>query len=257
MKHAPTASGTRTPPAGGLRRRRNAWRDADVERHWDRVADIYVRENARVSETHSQRFEYAVPRLELFPDARILNVSSRDAGAEPYLHRATPNVQTIHAEISGGLIAVARRLHPTAAQVKLATYSQLPFDDASFDRALSLETLEHVAEPHAFLTELGRVVRPGGVLVLSCPPATAEFAYRVYSALLGGHGEGPHRFPSSRTVRRLLVETGWRLRAHEGTVLVPVGPRWLRRAGERLIQRFPTGLIGEWGIRQFYVADRP
>jgi len=235
---------------------RNPWRDADVERHWDSVAAAYVRENERVRDAHAQRFDVAVARLALFPRARVLNISSRDAEAEDHLRRACPDADVIHAEVSQGLIDVARSLRPHAEQRKIGSYSHLPFDDGSFDRVLSLETLEHVADPPAFLAGLHRVARPGAILVLSCPPATSEIPYRAYTALFGGHGEGPHRFLASRSVLRLLSAAGWTVTWHRGTLLVPVGPRRLRRWGERLIERFPHGFIAELGIRQFYVATR-
>lgn len=235
----------------------NPWSDADVERHWDSVAGVYVQENDRVGETHDQRFEVSIPRLDLFPGARVLNVSSRDAAAEEHIRRACRTARVVHAEISSGLIDVARGLRPEAEQVKLATYSSLPFGDGEFDRVLSLETLEHAAEPLAFLKELLRVTKTGSTLVLSCPPATSELPYRVYTAVCGGHGEGPHRFLSSRRVRSLLRAAGWNMTWRRGTLIVPVGPRWLRRLGERLLDRFPRGWIAELGIRQFYVAKRP
>jgi SAM-dependent methyltransferase len=234
----------------------NSWSDRDVERHWDSVAGIYVRENDRVREAHAQRFKVAVGRLELFSGARVLNVSSRDAEADDFIQRTCADVEVIHAEISAGLMDVARALRPTAVQRKIETYSRLPFEDEEFDRVLSLETLEHVADPSAFLRELRRVARRDSILVLSCPPATSELSYRVYTALFGGHGEGPHRFLASREVRHLLAEASWELIWHRGTLLVPVGPRWLRRLGERLIERFRGGWIEEMGIRQFYVAKR-
>jgi hypothetical protein len=100
------------------------------------------------------------------------------------------------------------------------------------------------------------VAKPAARLVLSCPPATAEAAERVYTAWFGGHGEGPHRFLASREVCRLLAASGWALDWHRGTLLVPVGPRWLCRAGERLLARYPGSFLAEWGIRQFYAARR-
>lgn len=236
-------------------RRRNPWTDAEVERHWDAVAAIYRRENQRVRDAHVQRFHVAVKALALFPGARVLNVSSRDAEAEEHLKRACPDVALLHAELSQGLIDLARALYPQAALCKLRSYSHLPWPNEGFDRVLSLETLEHVADPPAFLSELRRVTRPAGRLVLSCPPATAEPSYRLYTALCGGHGEGPHRFLASCEVAVLLEETGWDLIQRWGTLLLPLGPRWVRAAAERLITRFPTGRIGEWGIRQFYVAQ--
>jgi len=51
----------------------------------------------------------------------------------------------------------------------LADLERIPFRDRSFDVVLCTETLEHVARPGPVLTELGRVLRPGGTLALSVP----------------------------------------------------------------------------------------
>ncbi len=45
----------------------------------------------------------------------------------------------------------------------------MPLPDASVDLAVSFETVEHITEQKEFLAELARVLKPGGVLVMSCP----------------------------------------------------------------------------------------
>lgn len=45
----------------------------------------------------------------------------------------------------------------------------IPLAEASVDVVVSFETIEHIAEHEAFLTEVRRVLRPGGVLLLSTP----------------------------------------------------------------------------------------
>jgi len=45
----------------------------------------------------------------------------------------------------------------------------MPFADASFDCAVSFETLEHLAEQDEMLAELRRVLKPDGFLVISTP----------------------------------------------------------------------------------------
>lgn len=219
------------------------------------MAGIYERENARVAETHFQRFEVALEALDLDSATSLLNVWSRNGEAIDFVRPQSRGLRMVNAEISDVLLELARKTRPGHSYVQLDSLSALPFRSRSFDRVLSLETLEHCPDPAGFLAELHRIMRPGGRLVLSCPPRTAEPAYRVYSSLFGGHGEGPHRFLPSRVVIGLLKEAGWRLVDHRGTLLVPLGPRWLRRFGERLLHWIP--LLSELGIRQFYVATRP
>jgi ubiquinone/menaquinone biosynthesis C-methylase UbiE len=234
----------------------NNWTDREVESHWDSVAHIYVKENERVKGTHDQRFWESIKYLELRPGDNVLNVTSRDCEAVDFIKSEQPGCKVVNAEISSGLMEVAGKLREGLIQVKLETYSRLPFEDGLFDRVLSLETLEHVAEPHRFLEELHRVSTDGAVLVLSCPPATSEVPYRIYTALFGGHGEGPHRFPSSKEVKEMLRLTGWKLLLHKGTLLVPVGPAWLKRIGENILERTQGTILAELGIRQFYCCKK-
>ena len=46
---------------------------------------------------------------------------------------------------------------------------RMEFEDASFDTVLALQVLEHVFEPIAMVTEIGRVLRPGGHAFLLVP----------------------------------------------------------------------------------------
>jgi ubiquinone/menaquinone biosynthesis C-methylase UbiE len=50
-----------------------------------------------------------------------------------------------------------------------ATVEQLPFEDASFDLVTCQTVLIHVRDPAVALAEMVRVVRPGGVVVVSEP----------------------------------------------------------------------------------------
>jgi ubiquinone/menaquinone biosynthesis C-methylase UbiE len=235
---------------------KNDWSDKQVESHWDRVASIYIAENNKVKGTHDQRFTESIKYLDLPSSGLVLNVTSRDAEAAEYIQKAKPGLKVINAEISSGLIEEARKVRPYVNQVKIETYSDLPFEDRLFDRILTLETLEHVSDPLTFLKELHRVSKENAKMVLSCPPLTSEIPYRIYTFFFGGHGEGPHRFLRSSEVKTMLGKTGWKLIKHKGTLLIPAGPQSIRKAGEKIIQKYQHTFISEFGIRQFYICEK-
>ena len=53
------------------------------------------------------------------------------------------------------------------ADIVLTQPDLLPFGDAEADVVLSSQVLEHVVNPHEYLAECARVLRPNGLLILS------------------------------------------------------------------------------------------
>ncbi len=52
---------------------------------------------------------------------------------------------------------------------KRGSVENIPFEDAHFDVVVSFETLEHVSGHTSMLSEIKRVMKPGGLLILSTP----------------------------------------------------------------------------------------
>jgi SAM-dependent methyltransferase len=98
----------------------------------------------------------------------------------------------------------------SSAHVTTGSLSSLPFDAASFDRALCLDVLEHLPFPEQgpALAELFRVVRPGGEVLVSVPNL-AHLQSRIHF-LLGGrliHTASLAKHPGDRPWRSSLI---WR-----------------------------------------------
>ena len=64
----------------------------------------------------------------------------------------------------------------------IGSIMELPFDDASFDCIVCLETLEHVKDPFKALSEVYRVLKPGGKFVGSAP-----FTYELHGEEYGDY----------------------------------------------------------------------
>ena len=119
------------------------------------------------------------------------------------------------ADVSRVALERARPRLPGARIVELEPDAPLPFGDGAFDLVLTAETAEHVRDLQLFLSEIRRVLVPGGRLALTTP-ATAPL-------VRPGDPLSPHmrRFTSG-SLRRVLDDLGFdveSLRRRSGTLL--------------------------------------
>jgi ubiquinone/menaquinone biosynthesis C-methylase UbiE len=73
-------------------------------------------------------------------------------------------------DVSAEMLGIAEesaRHARVPVEFKLADLHDLPFDDDTFDLVFHLEILLHLEDPQRVLTELGRVLKPHGTLVLT------------------------------------------------------------------------------------------
>ncbi len=66
---------------------------------------------------------------------------------------------------------------------------RLPFDDATFDNAVCADGIEHLESPYGCMREFARVLKPGGLWVISTPNISA-FRSRQRYLFSGFHNKG-------------------------------------------------------------------
>jgi len=109
---------------------------------------------------------------------------------------------------------------------------------ATFDLVTSMEVVEHVADPAAFVAELAARLAPGGLMILSTPNRTAlsklllvEAAERVGAVPRGTHDWD--RFLKPEELTDLLAAAG--LEAIDRTGLSPSPARGFRLGGSEAL----------------------
>jgi 2-polyprenyl-3-methyl-5-hydroxy-6-metoxy-1,4-benzoquinol methylase len=108
----------------------------------------------------------------------------------------------------------ARERYPELDLRQISAEGAWPLEDASFDAVWAGEVIEHVTDTAGWLSELRRVLRSGGVLLLSTPDhgrlrmlgwALAPRAFAIHFDPRADH----LRFYTRRTLSELLEDFGF------------------------------------------------
>jgi 2-polyprenyl-3-methyl-5-hydroxy-6-metoxy-1,4-benzoquinol methylase len=131
-------------------------------------------------------------------------------------------------DVSTGAIEYAASVHGLDARV--GTLQDTDHPDESFDVVTIFECIEHMRYPAAALTAANRVLRKGGLLVVTTPNIDGLFPRTTYALLANTIGAWEHPTPphhlyqfSRRTLTALLDRSGFAVIA---TKTRPMGLRF-------------------------------
>ena len=134
------------------------------------------------------------------PGSKILDVG---CGVGQVVRRLMESGHEAHGvEVSEPNIAKAKKVSELC---QLYDGVRLPFNDDTFDSAGSLNVLEHVEQPEAFITELVRIVKPGGRIILSSPNFFRAIGFRDYHPRMRGISNKYKNWQRLRAKRRQIA----------------------------------------------------
>ena len=98
--------------------------------------------------------------------------------------------------------------------------------DGQFDLITAMEVIEHVADPKAFVADIGRRLAPGGLAILSTPNATrwSRLMMITLGEGLGQIPRGTHEFDkfiAPERMKQILADAGLRSIDAEGIAWTP------------------------------------
>lgn len=103
------------------------------------------------------QYRVTLPLIQRFATGKLIDVG---CGAMPYRALIVPLVKQYD----------SLDLHPQMQTTFVGDAQNMSMiEDATYDTAICLEVLEHLAEPLRALQEIHRILKPGGMLILSVP----------------------------------------------------------------------------------------
>jgi ubiquinone/menaquinone biosynthesis C-methylase UbiE len=137
----------------------------------------------------------------LEPARHALDLGCGDGAVSPAVHAERLTL----ADVSAVALERARARLPEAHAAELDPDAPLPFGDGSFDLVVCTETLEHVRDVQLLLSEVRRVLEPGGRLAVTTP--------RNRRLMSAPDPLSPHlRFFTRRSLSALLEQMGFDVR---------------------------------------------
>lgn len=136
-----------------------------MQERWPERIDVGETVHNHNEEEHRARYVWAASLVA----GRILDVAC-GTGHGSALLAARCVVEGVDRDPEA--VAVART-RVARGDFQVATIPPLPFADERFDAAVSFETLEHIEADRHFVAELRRVVKPGGLVLISSPNRAA------------------------------------------------------------------------------------
>jgi len=128
---------------------------------------------------HLHRYAVAA---DLAKGRTVLDIACGEGYGASLLAKVAAKVMAV--DIDGATIQKAAEKYK-AENLDFLTGSllQIPFPDRSFDMITCFETIEHITEHEQALSELKRVLKPGGILMISTPDRVNYSEIREYKNL--------------------------------------------------------------------------
>lgn len=133
---------------------------------------------------------------------------------------------------------------------------KLPYPDNMFDIVVSSEMIEHTTEPHRAVVEIARVLKPGGIVALTCPNRAWKWLVDGATALKVRPFEGYENFPTFSQLRQFAQEANLRVEKHFGLHPWPFQVKPLHNLSRVVDHRFGKGVWGRWMINQALLATK-
>jgi len=220
---------------------KNRWKESRIVHKIVQIGSLDV-EYAKNRETKKslkyrlrRRTHEVLAAIENFaskPPQKIIDLGAADGRMLDLIHRQYPQACRVGVEYNQELVNFGKTKFPDLELIQ-GDIQLLDFPDDSFDVVIATAVIEHVSDPGKVMREAKRVLRSGGIIVLTAPDPFWE-----HLATMVGHlNKDQHNKVMNLTqLSDLARKSGFAVLKAQKFMLSPVGmpfeffvEKWMRR----------------------------
>lgn len=189
----------------------------NIERHkekarvaFDRQAETYdASYKGFIGRYQRRSYGYVIEALSALEFSSLLDVGCGTGALLEQIKSKWPDTRISGVDISGEMVKVASQRLGRTTEVVVGDAENLPWEDNSFDAVVSTISFHHYPHPITALTEIRRVLKPGGHLLLSDLTAPAPLR-QIFNLLLPLSPEGDVKLYSKSEILEFLNDAGFK-----------------------------------------------
>jgi ubiquinone/menaquinone biosynthesis C-methylase UbiE len=232
-----------------------------IDQHSRQAQEFSERYNALNDDAYNSCFTYSRRRLDLMLDqfmpARGDGLRLLDLGCGTGYHMARYSKRGFElAGVDGSeeMLKEARAANP-GVEFRQSDVDQIPYADNSFDFILCIEVLRYLPDPSRSIREMARVLRPGGVCLVTAAPLLNSNGYWFVNRFANLFPAGnlvrlKQFFTTSGKLRSQFTNAGFDEAKVHGVYTGPIN--WI----ERIRRSSLPGFLRRWESIDARIADR-
>ncbi len=191
-----------------------------VELHHNLPPDYYeksIKTNPLQWFWHTRRFKNISQMIEPVK-GEVLDIGSADGTFTKIIADYSKTKKVIGIDILENSVKYARKRFKKDKRMRflVADAHQLPFKDKRFQAVFCLEALEHIYNPQKVLSEIKRVLKPGGYLIILVPTNSLLFKILWWFVLhtWGRHWQETHiqSYTQQNSIAKTIKKAGFKIK---------------------------------------------
>lgn len=182
------------------------------------------------------------------PPKNIVDLGCADGRMLDSIHQHYPEAYCIGIEYSQELVDFSKEMFSGIEVVK-GDVQSLELENDNFDVAIATAVIEHVPEPSKMIREVKRILKPGGIVILTCP---APFWEKLASMLGYLEKDKHYMVMNLKQLSNLVVQAGFTLVKDKKFMLPLIGMPF-EAFIEKLLRLFPLDVFM---VNQLLVARK-